>query len=224
MPPGRKPTFWKMSSGSEFMVFKKCICRLQRCRMRLSSWPAFIACPQQKCNSWAPLPSFSPLLRNTLAPGFSKRQQTKVYLFWFGWWQHWSPSQQHMDTGHGWENTNATLRGLCASPWHTESMGNLEQESGHAHNTTWHECRGHGDRRTQRTYRVPHPPPSFFRKMSTVWWNVRAITWFNLEFIQFFSSICSSCCLLCRGISLWYVGVFSGWPSGFCQRVLPPVG
>lgn len=97
---------------------------------------------------------FLPLLLRTYSLRFSKRQQTKVHLFWFGWWQHWSPSQQHMDTGHGWEHTNATLRGPCASPWHTESMGNLEQEGRHAHNTAWHECRGHRDRGSHRTYRV----------------------------------------------------------------------
>ena len=97
---------------------------------------------------------FSPRFWGTYAPRFSKRQQTKVHLFWFGWWQLWSPSQQHMDTGHGWEHTNATLRGPRASPWHTESMGNLEQEGRHAHNTTWHEWTGHGDRGTHHTYRV----------------------------------------------------------------------
>lgn len=121
-------------------------------RLWLSSWPALV-CPQQQCNSWASLP-FSPCFWGTYSPRLSKRQQTKVYLFWFGWWQHWSPSQQHMDTGHGWEDTNATLHGPRASPWHTESMGNLEQEGRHAHNTTWHDCRGHGDRGTHHTYRV----------------------------------------------------------------------
>lgn len=51
---------------------------------------------------------------------------------WCGWWQHWSPSQQHMGRVHGWEHTNASLHGPCASPWLTKSMGNLKQESCHS--------------------------------------------------------------------------------------------
>lgn len=51
---------------------------------------------------------------------------------WYGWWHHWSLSQQHMGTGHAWERTNAPLRGPCASPQLTKSMGNLEQENGYS--------------------------------------------------------------------------------------------
>lgn len=69
-----------------------------------------LVCPQQKCNSWASLP-FSPCFWGTYSLRFSKRQQTKVHLFWFGWWQHWSPSPATY--GH-----RAWLRAhKCYSPW-----------------------------------------------------------------------------------------------------------
>lgn len=58
---------------------------------------------------------------------------------WWGWWQHWSPSQQHMGRVHGWEHTNASLHGPCASPWLTKSMGNLKQESCHSQTRVTHQ-------------------------------------------------------------------------------------
>lgn len=39
------------------------------------------------------------------------KQRSSCSGLW--WWQHWSPSQQHMGTGYGWEPTNAPLHGLC---------------------------------------------------------------------------------------------------------------
>lgn len=70
---------------------------------------------------------------------FWKTKKQRSSCCWWGWWQHWSPSQQHMGRVHGWEHTNASLHGPCASPWLTKSMGNLKQESCHSQTRLTHQ-------------------------------------------------------------------------------------
>ena len=203
------------------LTFKSILCHLGSTFLFLTHFSVSSAKVQQLSLVAIFLPAFEEHARRDSA----KDNKQRSTCSWFGWWQHWSPSQQHMDTGHGWENTNATLRRPCASPWHTESMGNLEQEGRHAHNTTWHECRGQGDRETQHTHTGSTPElgaPFFVNSLM----KCGAIIWFNLEFIletqirlfaslQFvlYSALCD------EGFHLhWHVRIFSGWPSGFLAR------
>lgn len=79
----------------------------------------------------AALNNFWHFLENT------KKQRSSCC--WWGWWQHWSLSRQHMGRVHGWEHTNASLHEPCASPWLTKSMGSLKQESCHLQTRLTHQ-------------------------------------------------------------------------------------